>query len=221
VLDSTAGFGTETPCGLDTTQIGQIVEVAGEIAFLDDMDPEGIYADLEAEGCRVGLWMERRNLATWFPESDEPIVVGAQVLVSGQLTEQSLPARPEEKQLVIEVTSMPRLLGPPINAELWEDSRLPPLKGPACSVSESELWRDTAVTGVIRFVDDSKAAGIYGELETDGCFMRLWVERTRWDTWNDGDKQMFSAGIEVGVSGIMTKVLGEPTLDLSLPPEAH
>ncbi|HEY90999.1 MAG TPA: hypothetical protein G4O07_04110, partial [Dehalococcoidia bacterium] len=143
--------------------------------------------------------------------------MGAQVVVSGRLTEQPLPARPGEKQLVIELTSAPRLLGPPLDTDLWEGPMLPPLQGPACSISESKLWQEETFTGVIRFVDDSKAAGIYGELEADGCYMRLWIERTRWDTWNTGEKQKFSTGSEVRVFGIITEVPGEPTLDLSLP----
>ena len=48
----------ESPCALTVERVGRDVQVAGKITFVDDLGPQGMHADLEAEGCRVGIWVD-------------------------------------------------------------------------------------------------------------------------------------------------------------------
>jgi hypothetical protein len=72
--------------------------------------------------------------------------------------------------------------------------------------------------GEITFIDDSRAAGLYAELESGDCIIRLWVDRTRWNTWSADEQALFSVGKPMAVDGILTLVLNEPVVDLSMPP---
>ena len=211
-----------SPCSLSTEMVGQSVKAVGEIAFVDDTDPEGIYADLEEESCRVGIWVSMEQLQGWTDNIEDNFIIGAKIAVAGLLTEVPMPARPEDKQLVIELSSLPRLLGTPayIDSESSEIA-LPPLDKPAYRFSEDDLWQDIRVSGTVTFVDDSKAAGLYAEMKKEDHVLRLWIERTRWNTWNEDEQADFSAGKSVVIDGILTLVLNEPVVDLSVPPHPN
>jgi len=128
-------------------------------------------------------------------------------------------ARPNDKQLVIELNSPPRLLGmaPPID-DVVGDYAMPTLDRPAYEFNKEDFWRDIRVSGIITFVDDSRAAGLYGELENENRIIRLWIERKRWNSWSTEERSNFEVGKSVIIDGILTLVLNEPTVDLSLPP---
>ncbi|MFC1913575.1 hypothetical protein ACFLX7_05245 [Chloroflexota bacterium] len=211
-----------SPCSLSTEMVGQSVKAVGEIAFVDNTDPDGVYADLEEDSCRVGIWVSMEQLQEWTESMEGNFVIGAKIAVAGLLTEVPMPARPEDKQLVIELSSLPRLLGTPayIGPESSEIA-LPPLDKPAYRFNEDDLWQDIRVAGIITFVDDSKAAGLYAEMDREDHVLRLWVERTRWNTWDEDGQADFSAGKSVVVDGILTLVLNEPVVDLSVPPHPN
>jgi len=212
-------FDAYSPCLLTNAMVGTIVRAAGEVAFVDDTDHEGIYFDLEANDCRVGIWVERDRLYDWNTTEENYFIIGATMVVEGQLTLVPMPARPDDKQLVIELDSPPRLLGTvPTIDEVNGDYAMPPLDKPSYIFNEQDLWRDIRVRGVITFVDDSKAAGLYGELENENRIIRLWIERTRWNGWSMEEQENFEVGKSVIIDGILTLVLNEPVVDLSVPP---
>lgn len=208
-----------SPCLLNNAMIGTIVHAAGEIAFADDTEPEGIYADIEANDCRVGIWVERDSLYDWNIMEENYLIIGATIFVEGELTLVPMPARPSDKQLIIELNSPPRLLGMTPTIDKGDgDYIMPSLDKPAFLFNEHDLWRDTKVSGVITFVDDSKAAGLYGELENENQMIRLWIERKRWNSWSMKEQEYFEVGKSVTIDGILTLVLNEPVVDLSIPP---
>jgi hypothetical protein len=210
--------GMDSPCDLAEEQVGQQVEVGGEIAFVDDVDPEWLYADLEAEGCRVGIAVLKRTHRTWDEEQQATFTVGAQIQVQGRLASYPMPARPDELQMIVELDFPPQALSE-IPALLGTDApSLMPLIGMACDLSHVEHLAELSIEGEIILVDDTAAAGLYAEFDRDGCSVRLWVERTRWDTWSAGEQSLYAAGETVVVEGILTDVLHEPVLDLSIPP---
>ncbi|MFC1934759.1 hypothetical protein ACFLXZ_00385 [Chloroflexota bacterium] len=212
-------FNNYSPCLLTNAMVGTVVRAAGEVAFVDDTEHEGQYIDLEADDCRVGIWVERDRLFDWNAAEEGYFIIGAALLVEGQLTLVPMPARPDDKQLVIELSLPPRLLGmaPPID-DVVGDYVMPSLDKPAYEFNKEALWRDIRIPGIITFVDDSRSAGLYGELENENRIVRLWIERKRWNSWSMEECDNFEVGKSVIIDGILTLVLNEPTVDLSSPP---
>jgi hypothetical protein len=157
--------GVPSPCDIEQEPLGSMVKVGGEINFLDDSIPGEIYADLEADGCRIGLTVRTETLDGWGPQAQEAIQMGAQIIIEGRLDELPLPARPDEFQYVIALQYPPTLLNesslvdqPP------EEPPLASLSGPACDlsvlqpvlpasssamvvISDSGLKQDTGING--------------------------------------------------------------------------
>lgn len=217
-LEITLPPGVDNPCELTEDQVGQRVQVGGVVAFVDDVDPEWLYADLEADGCRVGITVETRTHQTWNEVEQATFTVGAQIVVQGYLASYPMPARPDEYQLIVELEAPPQALAQIPALAGTEVPSLAPLIGTACDLSHVDYLDDLRVEGEIVFVDDNAAAGLYAELDQDGCSVRIWVERTRWDTWSAAEQALFYVGETVALEGILTDVLHEPFLDLSLPP---
>jgi len=208
----------DSPCELKEDQLGQRVEVGGVVAFVDDADPRWLYADLEADGCRVGITVESRTHRAWSEAEQATFTVGAQIVVGGYLASYPMPARPDEYQLIVELEAPPQALAQIPALAGTEMPSLAPLLGMECDLSHVAYLDDLRVEGEIIFVDDRAAAGLYAELDQDGCSVRIWVERTRWDTWSAAEQGLFSVGETVVLEGILTDVLHEPFLDLSIPP---
>jgi len=208
----------ESPCDLTEERVGQSVEVGGEIAFVDDTDPGWLYADLEAANCRVGITVETSTHRAWSEDQQATFSVGAQIVVQGNLASYPMPARPDEYQLIVELDFPPQALNEIPALAGTEIPSLMPLLGTECDLSQIETLTEVRMQGEITFVDDTAAAGLYAELNRDGCSVRLWVERTRWDTWSTQEQTLFTVGEMVAVEGILTIVLHEPFVDLSFPP---
>jgi hypothetical protein len=211
--------GVDTPCDLESKPLGSQVQVGGQIEFLDDSLPNELYADLEAEGCRVGIILTTAQLELWGIDA-RSLQRGAQLLVQGQLTEAPLPARPDEFQLIVELDSAPQTLNEAQLASQPEvESALAPLSGPTCDFSSNEVLQPLLVSGELLQVDQSAAAGVAAELERQGCHVRLWVERRYWDEWPQADRDQFSSGQSISVEGLLTYVLGEAVIDIADPPQ--
>lgn len=221
VISEEPDFGLEydTPCDMTADRAGHNVSAAGIIAFIDDTPGDGRYADLEFEDCRVGIWVEKPMWESWTVSEQAVFSLDAIVLATGTLDLFSMPARPDEKQTVINLTSPLELLkAPDGSSPRVTDFKLEPLDGPACPFDVEDFWEEVQIQGRITLIDDSKAAGIYGEIESDGCLARIWVERTRWNTWTPEEQSLLSVGETVFLDGILTLVLREPVVDLSFPP---
>lgn len=74
-----------SPCKITTDMVGQPVTVFGQIAFITHDSPEGIFAELEAERCRVGVFIPSRIWDQWDKQQREMLRLGAQLLLSGLL----------------------------------------------------------------------------------------------------------------------------------------
>jgi hypothetical protein len=81
----TSGDREISPCDLTSELIDQIVDVTGQIVFVDHGDPEGKYAELEASGCTVGVWMSLEKWDQWNAQEKELLQPGVQVTVRGFL----------------------------------------------------------------------------------------------------------------------------------------
>jgi hypothetical protein len=211
--------GVPSPCDIEQEPLGSMAKVGGEINFLDDSIPGEIYADLEADGCRIGLTVRTETLDGWGPQAKEAIQMGAQIIIEGRLDELPLPARPDEFQYVIALQYPPTLLNesslvdqPP------EEPPLASLSGPACDLSEFDAMERIAWEGQLVAVDDSAAAGVAGELERDGCHIRFWIEARYWDQWSQAERALFKKGAAIKIDGLLTYVLGEAVIDIADPP---
>lgn len=204
-----------SPCNLTFDQVGQSVQAAGSVMFVDDTPPDGLYADLEADNCRVGIAVEDGTFSGWNAEQQAAFNVGSEITVAGNLASYPFPERPEEMQLVIELTAPP-VIG---YAAEFSPRELDAPSGTLCHFPEDQVGQTVKAAGKILFVDSQAAAGLYAEMGSDeGCVYRLWVERTRWDTWSEEQQSGFVADRRVEVEGILTLVLNEQNIDLSIPP---
>jgi len=204
--------GTPSPCDINDALVGTTVTSGGDIAFVDDTDTEGYYADLERDGCRVGIFVDTPTYAAWNPEDQAGFEVGATIVATGFLESVPFPFREDEFQLVIALSAPPDVIVP---SPVVLPNELPPLLGPPCDLSGYAPRDQVALDGMIAFVDDGAAAGIYGELESGGCRVRVWVERARYDVWPGEAQSLMAVGTAVSIDGILTIVLGEPVVDLS------
>jgi len=74
-----------SPCEVTDEQLGQEIAVAGQIALVDDADPNGTYAELEASGCRVGVFVPSERWARWSAEQQNVFQAGQQIAIGGTL----------------------------------------------------------------------------------------------------------------------------------------
>ena len=146
--------------------------------------------------------------------------MGAQIVVEGQLDKLPLPARPDEYQYVVALSAPPTLLNEVALEIAPDESALASLQGPPCDFSSFEALEPISFSGTLVAIDDSAAAGIAGELERDGCHVRLWIESRYWDEWSQAERARFAEGEGITVDGILTYVLGEAVIDLADPPIA-
>lgn len=213
---------TDSPCDITEDHTEQSVKIAGEIVFVDDTDPFLRYADLEFNNCRIGIMIETTELDTWTPEEKAAFTIGAHVIAQGMLDTFPMPARPDEFQLIVELdTPLQSLSALPSPAEREDVPSLPVLQGDACWFSGDELRTPVQVVGEITEMDDSAAAGVYAELKQGNCLVRLWIERNRWETWDEKAQAYLDPGSVVVVDGILTTVLGEHVVDLSYSPRPN
>jgi len=60
-----------SPCEIKEEDIGGRVKVGGLIEFVDQSAPDGWYADLERDRCRVGIWIPKESLDIWRPATPD------------------------------------------------------------------------------------------------------------------------------------------------------
>ena len=201
-----------TPCTVSDAYLGQRVRVTGTIEFVDPGDHDFMYADLEEFPCRMGVAFDRILASTW-PGGPPEFVVGASIVATGILTLGATPNRPEISHFLVELTEMPLISRGDSSLEGTGADQ------PPCAYGAEDL-DEVSVEGTMVWFDDSKAAGIYAELLTmDGCLAILWVERDYWDTWSGEERVRMAPGHPVRVTGLLTTVLGDKTVDLADPPE--
>ena len=95
-----------SPCDLGEDQLGQAVFVAGEIARIDDSQTDGHYADLEAPGCHVGVWVNTPIWDGWSADQQALFAPGNQVAVGGTLVS-------FDGNLIVDVTGPPQIVEAP------------------------------------------------------------------------------------------------------------
>lgn len=202
-----------SPCEIEEKQIGGRVKVGGLVEFVDQTTPDGWYADLERERCRIGIWIPAESLDEWKPANPDAYQEGAVLIVEGYLSSQPLPDRPEEFQLIVELDQPPQELVPGEEGAAQTSHDLP-----ACEYGALKPGQSAAGEGTVLVVDASAAAGVYLELEEGGCFKRVWVESRFFEKWTSTEQNILKTGNQIVVSGIYTEVRGEPTIDISDPP---
>jgi hypothetical protein len=202
-----------SPCEYSENEIGDRVNVSGMLEFVDTTAPDGWYADLERDNCRIGIWIESIFLDEWQTSSPEVFKEGAVVVFEGTLTSYPLPDRPEEHQLIVEVDQQPvGLLDS--TAEISEVGHAMP----ACEYQGRESGEEVSAEGEVILVDASAAAGVYLEMDEAGCYKRIWIESRFFDEWSSEQQNMIAVGNEIIVTGKLTVVRGEPTVDIKDPP---
>ena len=203
----------DSPCEYTDQDVDGPVKVGGLLEFVDATAPDGWYADLERDGCRIGIWVESAFLTEWQAAQPEAFKEGAVAVFEGFLTSQPLPDRPDEYQLIVEVDQPPFVLLDSSGKSDYVEHSMP-----ACDFSDLQSGEEANAKGEIILADDSAAAGVYFELDEAGCFKRVWVERRFYDQWTSEQQKMISVGNLLEVNGILTDVRGEPTVDIKDPP---
>ena len=202
-----------SPCDYLDQDVGGRVKVGGLIEFVDATAPDGWYADLERDGCRMGIWVESASLKEWQAAQPEAFKEKAVAVFEGILASYPLPNRPDEYQLVVEVDQPPVVLMDSSGKPDLIEHDMPP-----CDFPGLESGEEVGGTGEIILADDSAAAGVYFELDQDGCFKRVWVESRFYDEWTQEQQNLIVVGNQIEVNGILTIVRGEPTVDIKDPP---
>ena len=205
-----------SPCDIDEEDIGDRLTLGGLVEIVDSTAPDGWYAALERESCRVGIWIPIESLETWKPANPDTYKEGAVLIIEGYLSSQPLPNRPEEYQLIVELDHPPQELLPVEDKEPQSSSEFPP-----CGYGDLEIGESVIGEGSVLLVDISAAAGVYLELEEEGCFKRVWVESRFFEQWTKSEQNLLKAGNFLTVQGIYTEVRGEPTIDISEPPTTN
>ena len=202
-----------SPCDYSDEDIGEWVKVGGLLEFVDTTAPDGWYADLERDNCRIGIWVESTSLSEWQAAQPEAFKEKAVAVFEGILASYPLPNRPDEYQLVVEVDQPPVVLMDSSGKPDLIEHDMPP-----CDFPGLESGEEASGTGEIILADDSAAAGVYFELDQDGCFKRVWVESRFYDEWTQEQQNLIVVGNQIEVNGILTIVRGEPTVDIKDPP---
>ena len=111
-LSSDSGSSTSSPCDFTLDDVGKRAKVAGTITFVDDTTPDFWYADLTADGCRLGITVNRMVNGAWFDQTPEVFELGASVIVEGFFVSFPYPNNPEQMQLILELTVQSQLNTP-------------------------------------------------------------------------------------------------------------
>jgi hypothetical protein len=96
---------------------------------------------------------------------------------------------------------------------------LPPLIGVACKFLEEDSGTIIPFDGILVGVDTSAAAGVYAELDNEGCALRLWVERTQWNTWDPATQALFRSDTPLMGEGVLTLIVENEVINLTSAPE--
>ena len=90
-----------SPCKITTDMLGRTVSVFGQVTFITHDNPEGSFAEVEAEGCRIGVFIPSRIWDQWDKQQREMLNLGAQLLVSGLLVS-------FDGRLIVDVSEAPQ-----------------------------------------------------------------------------------------------------------------
>ena len=107
-----------SPCKITPDMVGQPVSVFGRIAFITHDSPEGIFAELEMERCRIGVFIPSRIWDQWDKQQREMLCLGAQLLVSGLLVS-------FDGRLIVDVSEAPQAYVSDGNASETSESEDP------------------------------------------------------------------------------------------------
>lgn len=78
---------TITPCQVETTQVGELLSVRGQIDFIDTNDPGGLFIEIsDGADCRLGTWTMIQEWSSWGNDLQSQVIQGAQVEFHGRLT---------------------------------------------------------------------------------------------------------------------------------------
>ncbi len=84
-VEQTASQPTESLCGITMEKVGQDVKVIGEITFIDLENPEGVYAELKEDNCRLAIWINQEEWESWTDETKTILKIGVKVIAEGKL----------------------------------------------------------------------------------------------------------------------------------------
>ena len=91
-----------SPCKMTTDMVGQTVSVFGQIALVARDNPDGIFAELEAEGCKIGIFVPIEIWDQWDAQQQDIIHEDAQILASGRLVS-------FDGELIVDVSNPPQV----------------------------------------------------------------------------------------------------------------
>jgi len=74
-----------SPCSATMDMVDQPVSVYGQVAFIAHDNPEGVFAELEANGCKIGVFAPTEIWNQWDKQQQEMLYEGAQLSISGRL----------------------------------------------------------------------------------------------------------------------------------------
>ncbi len=85
-------------CDLSEYQVGEEIRVSGTVIFLEE-NPEGIFAELESSGCRVGSFVPKEKFEQWEAASQDALQMDLAVEAWGTLVS-------HDGQLIIDLSGL-------------------------------------------------------------------------------------------------------------------
>ncbi|MFC1995366.1 hypothetical protein ACFLVM_00600 [Chloroflexota bacterium] len=212
--------GVLSPGQIDSTMVDQIVEVQGEVIFIDE-GPDGLFVGIFGGGKDIGVFVENRvyqNLAT---EERAQFEVGNVIIVKGFLLF-------EYGELTIQYGEKPKDLttSPPADQAFNDEVES------ICSLTIENENQEIKAKGVVRdvFEDEFGYTGIFTNYElrtgyyttsprfaADICWVGIMAEKQQVDSWSEEVKTAFFEGHEILVEGWLVALEGpDPDTEYAL-----
>jgi hypothetical protein len=197
-----------SPCSLSESNVGQSVTFEGTFTFVH-ADSEGTYADLESDGCQIGIWVPLEMFESWSAEDQGMLRVGQEATLCGTV-------RRNEGELVVELSQ------PPAAPESAPDASPTPTAGQSiqspCDMTSERVGSSVRVGGTVAFVNGGEPDGTYADLEHQGCRVGVWVAQEGWSEWSDEQRGLFRVGQRVVVEGRLTSFEDKLIVDVTTAP---
>ncbi len=202
---SSEEIAAESPCNLSLERVGERVKVAGQIIFVEDSLPAGIFAKLSQTDCTVGLFVDREYWNNWDEDDRVLFAVGAWVEAEGYLGAYLA-------ELEVQMTS-------PLSAMEGYQVAAPALiHMTPCDITSGDVGDLVRLSGYISFMDYSDPNGQFAELDGKGCRAGLWADREEILAWSTEAQSLFQVSSSVIVEGVLTTFDGKMIVELVVPP---
>jgi len=202
-----------SPCDLTNDMVGQHVWIRGEITFIDNSVPEGIFVELSEGSCRVGAFILANVLSEVGAEGEQAIEMGKSLEVEGLLSTFG-------GELQIEVDRFPGLFvqdesaAPETTQPTVSSETATPEGETPCDIAPDRVSETVTVSGRVAFMDTNDPMGMFIGLEHQGCFVNVFLDKDVWNGWSPEKQAEYQVGEQVTVSGTLSAYGGELVIEV-------